>query len=63
MSRGRTSRVGTCDAQDARVRLDHARQILEVAELVATDDDLRNSTNVAVSLAVLAGIAARDAAC
>jgi len=55
-------RSRSCDAADARKRLADAEKYLEVAELVATEDALE-SHNVAVGLAVLAGIAAADAAC
>lgn len=53
-----------CSVADARVRRMHASKFLEVAELVAMEqDDNPESVNVAASLAVLAGIAASDAAC
>jgi hypothetical protein len=46
------------------VRYAHALKFLEVAELAATEqEDNPESVNVAASLAVLAGIAASDAAC
>jgi hypothetical protein len=64
MSR-RTAKDGRsrpCDAADARKRLADAEKYLEVAELVASEDSLE-SHNVAAGLAVLAGIAAVDAAC
>lgn len=51
-----------CGAVDARTRLAHARKFLEVAELVAGEDVLE-SRSVSAALAVLAGIAAADAAC
>jgi hypothetical protein len=51
-----------CVADDARRRLTDAEKYLEVAELVASEDSLE-SHNVATGLAVLAGIAAADAAC
>ena len=53
-----------CSASDARERRGQAHAFLEVAELVAdeNDPDLAYS-GVAASLAVLAGIAASDAAC
>jgi hypothetical protein len=51
-----------CNAVDARKRLADAEKYMEVAELVATEDSLE-SHNVATGLAVLAGIAASDAAC
>ena len=42
----------------------HANKFLDVAELVATDADSESgATSVAAALAVLAGIAASDAAC
>lgn len=55
-------RTRTCDAADARKRLGDAEKYLEVAELVSGEDSLE-SQNVAAGLAVLAGIAAADAAC
>jgi hypothetical protein len=55
-------RARPCDAADARKRLADAKKYLEVAELVASEDSLE-SHNVAAGLAVLAGIAAADAAC
>ncbi len=51
-----------CDTADARKRLSDAEKYLEIAELVAGEDSLE-SHNVATGLAVLAGIAAADAAC
>ena len=64
MSRGATKdpRSRPCNTADARKRLGDAEKYLEVAELVATEDSLE-SHNVATGLAVLAGIAAADAAC
>ena len=64
MSRRATKdhRSRLCDAADARKRLADAEKYLEVAELVASEDSLE-SHNVATGLAVLAGIAAADAAC
>ncbi|MDO8188395.1 hypothetical protein Q5424_16410 [Conexibacter sp. JD483] len=57
-------RTQLCTAADARARREHARKFLEVAELVALEEpDNPESCNVAASLAVLAGIAACDAAC
>jgi len=56
------SRSRVCDEADARKRLADAEKYLEVAELVASEDSLE-SHNVAAGLAVLAGIAAADAAC
>jgi hypothetical protein len=51
-----------CTADDAHKRLRDAEKYLEVAELVSSEDSLE-SHNVAAWLAVLAGIAAADAAC
>jgi hypothetical protein len=51
-----------CSVADARTRLGHASKFLEVAELVAGEDVLE-SRSVSAALAVLAGIAAADAAC
>lgn len=49
---------------EATTRLAQARKFHEVAELVqGAEGDLPSSTSVAASLAVLAGIAASDAAC
>jgi hypothetical protein len=61
-SSAKAPRSRQCDAADARKRLGDAEKYLEVAELVATEDSLE-SHNVATGLAVLAGIAAADAAC
>jgi hypothetical protein len=57
--------VSACDRADAQVRLRHAESFLLVADLVLAqpDDPLLALTSVAASLAVLAGIAASDAAC
>jgi hypothetical protein len=49
-------RTANCSPADAEFRLREARDFLEVAEIA-------DSPNVAVSNAVLAGIAACDAAC
>ncbi len=60
-SGGRSQR---CSAQDARNRLNHAVKFLEVAEIAAGEGEQDPEyASVAVSLAVLAGIAAADAAC
>lgn len=62
-----TSRQGrsqACSARDARSRRGHARKFLEVAELAAGEQDQDPEyATAAASLAVLAGIAAADAAC
>ncbi len=58
---GRTQR---CGRPQATTRLAHARKFLEAAELIATGiEDDEAKVSVAASLAVLAGIAASDAAC
>lgn len=62
MSRG-GRKTQACSAAEARARLEHARKFLEVAELTASEREIPASANVAASLAVLAGIAATDAAC
>jgi hypothetical protein len=58
------ARTQRCGRPQAAARLAHARKFFDAAELIATDvaDDEANSS-VAASLAVLAGIAACDAAC
>lgn len=59
---GRSRRPQACGKPEARTRLEHARAFADTAELVLdVDDDA--SLNVSVSLAVLVGIAASDAAC
>ena len=65
MSPRRTGRTATCGRADANVRLRHAESFLVVADLVLdqSDDPTLALTSVAASLAVLAGIAAADAAC
>jgi hypothetical protein len=58
---GRTQK---CGRPQAATRLAHAQKFFDAAELIATDvtDDEANAS-VAASLALLAGIAASDAAC
>jgi hypothetical protein len=64
MGRGRSSvRTQTCSLPQARSRLEHARKFLDVAELVAGDAGDMEYASAAATLAVLAGIAASDAAC
>ncbi len=53
----------SCTAADSAVRLDVANKFLEIAELAALETEVSASANVSASLAVLAGIAASDAAC
>ncbi len=64
MSARRGGRSRPCDRADAGVRLRHAESFLLVADLVLdqADDPFLALTSVAASLAVLAGIAAADAA-
>lgn len=58
---GRSQR---CSARDAEKRYSHAVKFLEVAEIAAGEPGHDPEyASVAVSLAVLAGIAATDAAC
>jgi hypothetical protein len=53
-----------CGAAEARRRLAHAKSFLEVADLAAdVNDPSLEYGSVAASVAVLAGIAASDAAC
>lgn len=59
---GRSRRTQACGKSEARTRLEHARAFAETAELVLDIDD-DAGLNVSASLAVLAGIAASDAAC
>lgn len=64
MSPRSQSRTATCSKEEARIRLDHARKFYEVADLVKDEaGTIEPSASVAASLAVLAGIAAADAAC
>jgi hypothetical protein len=57
-------RTQTCGIREAQQRMEHARRYLEVAEMTAdsSDSDLEYGP-VAASIAILAGIAAADAAC
>lgn len=59
----REPRVQPCSKADARARLRHAMRFLEVAELVAEEGDDLDYSSASATLAVLAGIAASDAAC
>ena len=59
----RSTRTQSCDRADARHRLSQAEAFLLAAELVLDDDTDDATPGVAASLAVLAGIAASDAAC
>lgn len=53
-------RTQDCTREEARARQGQAKKFLEVADLVALEPE---SASVSASLAVLAGIAAADAAC
>jgi hypothetical protein len=60
------TRVRPCDDVQARQRLDRAREFLDVADLVSGEkgkDESPVYASAAASLAILAGIAASDAAC
>lgn len=56
-------RAQTCGKPEAKVRLSHAVAFLDAAELLIEGGDELAGPNVAASLAILAGIAAADAAC
>lgn len=57
-------RADDCGRIQARTRLEHAKKFHEVSELAATEGgDIAASRSVSAALAVLAGIAASDAAC
>jgi hypothetical protein len=58
-----SGRTQACSEADAATRLRHARKFIEVAELVAGEGDEIEYASQAAALAVLAGIAASDAAC
>lgn len=60
--RGAT-RTQPCSVADSRTRLAHARKFLEVAEMTAGEAGDVEYASAAAALAVLAGIAASDAAC
>lgn len=62
MSPAPKTRTQHCSREHARKRIQDARKFLEVAELV-DDEPAVVSAGVSASLAVLAGIAASDAAC
>jgi hypothetical protein len=60
----RKGRIQPCSASQARSRRSHARKFLEVAEIAAEEHEQDPEyASVAVSLAVLSGIAAADATC
>ena len=64
MSPRREQRTEPCGPGEAVIRLSQSRKFLEVASLVELEaTTLPSSASVAAALAVLAGIAASDAAC
>lgn len=64
MTPRKATRTQKCDRADAELRLEHALKFLDVAELLGEPGpEDPASGSVAASLAVLAGIAAADAAC
>ena len=62
MARSKT-RTQSCDRSDALTRLAQSEAFLLASELIIDDDSDDATPSVAASLAVLAGIAASDAAC
>jgi hypothetical protein len=58
-----TSRTQTCGRAEARTRLEQAEAFVLAAELVLEDTTALANSGVAAALAILAGIAASDAAC
>lgn len=61
---GKPTRTSRCDQRDARKRLAHAKQFIQVAGLVVDESGVdAEYAQAAAALAVLAGIAASDAAC
>jgi len=63
MTPKREPRTQSCSRDDARTRLEHARKFLDVATLIAEPGQDHEYSSAAAALAVLAGIAASDAAC
>jgi hypothetical protein len=58
-----TPRTQTCGRTEARTRLEQADAFVVAAELVLEDTTAEANSGVAAALAILAGIAASDAAC
>ena len=58
-----TPRAQTCGRPEARTRLEQADAFVVAAELVLEDTTAVANSGVAAALAILAGIAASDAAC
>jgi hypothetical protein len=56
-------RTDRCGRRDGEARLTQARKFLELADVVASERQEPAAADGAASLAVLAGIAAADAAC
>lgn len=56
-------RTQPCSIAHSRTRLEHSRKFLEVAEMTAGEAGDVEYASAAAALAVLAGIAASDAAC
>lgn len=65
MSAVKLGRSGKCGKSQAKVRLMAARKYIEAAEMLEGEalEGIEESASVAASMAVLAGIAASDAAC
>jgi hypothetical protein len=63
MSPRRSARTQRCSSADGVTRLRHARKFHEVAVLVASEGSEIEYASPAAALAVLAGVAAGDAAC
>ena len=61
--RAAKGRTEDCNRAQAHVRLNQARVFLDVAELVESEENDLSTEHVSAALAVLAGIAAADAAC
>ncbi len=59
----KASRTSDCTPAQARSRLQQAEAFVMTADLVLDDDTTTATPGVAAALAVLAGIAASDAAC
>lgn len=63
MVRSAKTRTQDCSRQDALSRLQQAESFLEVSQMVIVGVDEIATPGVAAALAVLAGMAASDAAC
>ena len=63
MSARKRTRTQRCGKEDARTRWGRARAFLDAAELMGAEENQLATPSVAAALAVLAGIAASDAAC